>query len=679
MQNIVTGSLNHFQTLYRPLLNKYFDDVILTAKVLDGESAPVPGIPNSVTDGTQPLLSFVQSKAPETQRQMLSHLPRGVLEPLSKSIHVLYSGQDDRDSWVSDCFPPSPAVHPAIFTSAAFSPIISDENTLSTMEKRSRSHFDGANEPEYPTPADIVQAAPWQQLEAWYRRSGMQPPVSLYRKLIEKCVSSRSEVLDLMKAAASVDMNATYKKFTEWYSSKDKKTEETLSMIGSNFTTHCVATDIHYLQDLLSNQVKAQMESTKSTENTRSAAVNDAIGACPEDSISSEIPRLKRNIDSNAQEFSSLNQDSLSWEYQGLWEKVRQNILADGSKNYSFREALKVRRLVRKSKENLLIGDEVYVLSGDSNYCAGKQILIDGAGNVCLGDNITVVGSNNFIVGSNISVIGSNNTCIGTFLGVFPSSFVNNAFFVSELDYLNGAKENFANGSKSSVSGSDGSLSSLIRQARKPQDLMNAVELTKKNILIGSALLSVSLHSTSIGAGNLVYGQRCRAIGAANVVSGTKNSVIGESSGAFGVDVSISGKKCLAIGSHIRLRGDRLNLLGDNVKEWSTWKKNHKAEVCKDYRLATSNERLDFPTESIPVKFTESIPDKYFASTIRDTASGIFQAPVVPFLRQSIGRLVATGAKTQSLKGILTAGPIKTTEYSIAKLRKYFKSIRKLK
>ena len=46
-------------------------------------------------------------------------------------------------------------------------------------------------------------------------------------------------------------------------------------------------------------------------------------------------------------------------------------------------------------------------------------------------------------------------------------------------------------------------------------------------------------------------------------------------------------------------------------------------------------------------------------------------------IRKSLARIVGATALTQAVKGVLTAGGVKTVKYSTAKLKKMFKSMGK--
>ena len=59
-------------------------------------------------------------------------------------------------------------------------------------------------------------------------------------------------------------------------------------------------------------------------------------------------------------------------------------------------------------------------------------------------------------------------------------------------------------------------------------------------------------------------------------------------------------------------------------------------------------------------------------SQLPSAAVGDLGVAAVPYLRPAIAHIVGSHARTQSIKGILTAGPVKATAYAASKLRKYF-------
>ena len=70
----------------------------------------------------------------------------------------------------------------------------------------------------------------------------------------------------------------------------------------------------------------------------------------------------------------------------------------------------------------------------------------------------------------------------------------------------------------------------------------------------------------------------------------------------------------------------------------------------------------------------ERLPDNVLR---RLTSDNLTRQETSEHLIKVVGDIVATTDKSQAVKGILTAGARKTVVYSLAKLRKMFKSLNK--
>ena len=54
---------------------------------------------------------------------------------------------------------------------------------------------------------------------------------------------------------------------------------------------------------------------------------------------------------------------------------------------------------------------------------------------------------------------------------------------------------------------------------------------------------------------------------------------------------------------------------------------------------------------------------------------GDLGAAAARFLRPAIAHIVGSHARSQSIKGILTAGPVKATAYAAAKIKKWVRAV----